>query len=103
MQWGKAQPDGSWLITLASAERAAGEAQTYLLPLALIWEDAPDERMRAVQDATVARVRQQGRVGVLADAFADEDFCRALAGAIGAGERHPLRAWNHTLHAHPRL
>ena len=42
--------------------------------------------MRAVQDATIARVRQQGRVGVLADAFADEDFCRALAGAIGAGE-----------------
>jgi maltose alpha-D-glucosyltransferase/alpha-amylase len=86
VQWGKAQPDGSWLITLASAERAAGEAQTYLLPLTLVWEDAPDERMRAVQDATVARVRQQGRVGVLADAFADEDFCRALAGAIGAGE-----------------
>jgi maltose alpha-D-glucosyltransferase/alpha-amylase len=86
VQWGKAQPDGSWLITLASAERAAGEAQTYLLPLTLIWEDAPDERMRAVQDATIARVRQQGRVGVLADAFADGDFCRALAGAIGAGE-----------------
>ena len=84
VQWGKAP--SSWLITLASAERAAGEAQTYLLPLTLVWEDAPDERMRAVQDATVARVRQQGRVGVLADAFADEDFCRALAGAIGAGE-----------------
>ncbi|MDQ6923776.1 MAG: maltose alpha-D-glucosyltransferase, partial [Pseudomonadota bacterium] len=86
VQWGKAPPEGSWLITLASAERAAGEAQTYLLPLTLVWEDAPDERMRAVQDATIARVRQQGRVGVLADAFADEDFCRALAGAIGAGE-----------------
>jgi maltose alpha-D-glucosyltransferase/alpha-amylase len=86
VQWGKAQPNGGWLITLTSAERAAGEAQTYLLPLTLIWEDAPDERMRAVQDATIARVRQQGRVGVLADAFADEDFCRALAAAIGAGE-----------------
>ena len=84
VEWGKAP--SSWLITLASAEGAAGEPQTYLLPLALIWEDAPEERMRAVQDATIARVRQQSRVGVLADAFADDDFCRALAGAIGAGE-----------------
>src|SRR6266566_9548027 len=42
--------------------------------------------MLAVQDATIARVRQQGRVGVLADAFADEDFCRAIVTAIGAGE-----------------
>jgi len=84
VEWGKAP--SSWLITLASAEGASGESQTYLLPLALVWEDAPDERMRAVQDATIARVRQQGRVGVLADAFADEDFCRAIASAIGAGE-----------------
>jgi maltose alpha-D-glucosyltransferase/alpha-amylase len=85
VQWGDDAPS-SWLITLVSAERAAGEPQNYLLPLTLVWEDAPDERMRAVQDATIARVRQQGRVGVLADAFADEDFCRALAGAIAAGE-----------------
>jgi maltose alpha-D-glucosyltransferase/alpha-amylase len=84
VEWGKAPP--RWLITLASAEGAAGEPQTYLLPLTLVWEDAPDERMRAVQDATIARVRQQGRIGVLADAFADEDFCRAIASAIGAGE-----------------
>jgi maltose alpha-D-glucosyltransferase/alpha-amylase len=84
VQWGKAP--SSWLITLASAELGRGAPQNYLLPLALVWEDAPEERMRAVQDATIARVRQQGRVGVLADAFADEDFCRALAAAIGLGE-----------------
>jgi maltose alpha-D-glucosyltransferase / alpha-amylase len=84
VEWGEAP--SSWLITLASAERATGEPQTYLLPLSLVWEDAPEERMRAVQDATIARVRQQGRVGALADAFSDEAFCRALAGAIGAGE-----------------
>ena len=84
VQWGK-EPS-AWLITIASAELGRGEAQTYFLPLALIWEEAPEERMRAVQDATIARVRQQGRVGVLADAFADEDFCRAIASAIGAGE-----------------
>jgi maltose alpha-D-glucosyltransferase/alpha-amylase len=84
VQWGKAP--SSWLITLASAELGRSAPQTYLLPLALVWEDAPEERTRAVQDAIIARVRQQGRVGVLADAFADEDFCRALAAAIGAGE-----------------
>jgi maltose alpha-D-glucosyltransferase/alpha-amylase len=84
VQWGKGP--STWLITLAGAELSRGEPQTYFLPLAVIWEDAPEERMRAVQEATIARVRQQGRVGVLADAFADEDFCRAIAGAIDAGD-----------------
>src|SRR5205085_9511220 len=76
----------TWLITVATAEVAQGEPQTYFLPLALVWEEASEERLRAVQDATIARVRQQARVGVLADAFADEDFCRAIAAAIGAGD-----------------
>ncbi|MBZ5782473.1 hypothetical protein, partial [Klebsiella aerogenes] len=39
----------------------------------------------ALAAATLARVRQQSQVGVLADAFAGEAFCRALVEAIGAG------------------
>ena len=34
---------------------------------------------------TIAKVRQQASIGVLADAFGDEGFCRALAAAIGRG------------------
>jgi maltose alpha-D-glucosyltransferase/alpha-amylase len=34
---------------------------------------------------TLARVRQQASVGIMADAFGDEAFCRSLAAAIGRG------------------
>jgi len=74
---------GSWLVTLLRTEGAAGA--TYFMPLALAWEDENEERMRAMRPATIARVRQQASVGVLADAFADEAFSRALVDAIGAG------------------
>ena len=50
--------------------------------------------------ATIARVRQQAQVGVLADAFADDAFCRALVDAMrvrGKGSRH--RARQAPLHA----
>ena len=38
----------------------------------------------------MAKVRQQAQVGVLADAFGDETFCRALVAAIGAREQLKL-------------
>ena len=43
-----------------------------------------DDAMRALAPLTIAKVRQQAQVGVLADAFGDEAFCRALVAAIGA-------------------
>jgi maltose alpha-D-glucosyltransferase/alpha-amylase len=76
----------SWLVTLARVEREGAEAETYFLPLTLAWEDETDEdRMRTLAPLTIAKVRQQAQVGVLADAFGDDAFCRALVAAIGAG------------------
>jgi maltose alpha-D-glucosyltransferase/alpha-amylase len=75
---------GSWLVTLLQTEGTGGTA-TYFVPLALVWEDQDEERMRTLGPATIARVRQQASVGMLADAFADEAFSRALVDAIGAG------------------
>src|SRR5437899_4059528 len=50
-EWGR---EGStWLVTIARAERDSGEPQTYLLPLALVWEDVGEERLRAMQNATI--------------------------------------------------
>ena len=81
------QRDGqSWLVTIADAEREGGERQTYLLPLTLVWENGSEEPLRALAPVTIAKVRQQAEVGILADAFGDESFCRALIAAIGAGE-----------------
>src|SRR5437899_1052488 len=63
------QREVSWLVSLARVESGNGEAQTYFLPLTLAWEDQDEERMRALASLTVAKVRQQSRIGVLADAF----------------------------------
>jgi len=77
--------DRTWLVTLARVESTAGKTQTYFLPLALAWEDRDEELLRALGPYTIAKARQQANVGVLADAFGDEAFCRALILAVGAG------------------
>src|SRR5487761_2707699 len=74
----------SWLMALLQVEAKSGQS-AYFLPMALAFGDADEEQVRALSAATVARVRQQSQVGVLADAFADEAFCRALVRAIGVG------------------
>jgi len=66
-----------WLLALIEVR-----GSLYFLPLALAWEDE-EEKMKALSVATVARVRQQANVGVLADAVADEGFCRQVVKAIG--------------------
>ncbi|HZM44012.1 MAG TPA: maltose alpha-D-glucosyltransferase [Burkholderiales bacterium] len=77
----------TWMVALLDAA-APGQPQpaTYFVPFALVWEDTDDERKRLLAPATIARVRQQAQVGVLAEASADDAFCRALVGAIGAGK-----------------
>jgi len=68
----------------ASVSTSTSASANYFVPLTLAWENE-EERLRALQAATVARVRMQAQTGVLADALADEDFVRALVEAIGAG------------------
>ncbi len=74
----------SWLIALLHVETASGQS-AYFLPMVLTWGDSGEEQIRALGTTVLARVRQKSHVGVLADAFADEAFCRALVEAIGAG------------------
>ncbi|HET7864429.1 MAG TPA: putative maltokinase, partial [Burkholderiaceae bacterium] len=76
-------PD-SWLLQVLELE-GTDPSPRYFVPLALAWEDRDEERMRGLSGSAVARVRQQAEVGVMADAFADEPFCRALMAAIGSG------------------
>jgi maltose alpha-D-glucosyltransferase / alpha-amylase len=75
---------GKWMIAMFDTEGSAQPGR-YLIPLALAWEETEDERLRALAPVTIAKVRQQASVGVLADAFGDEAFGRAVAGAIGRG------------------
>jgi maltose alpha-D-glucosyltransferase/alpha-amylase len=78
------QGERSFLLTLTRVENAAGDSHPYFLPLTLAWED-DEERVRALGAYTIAKVRQQARVGVLADAFGDEAFTRALIAALPGG------------------
>jgi len=77
-----------WLMALLKVETASDQS-VYFLPMALAWEEGDEEPDRALAAATLARVRQQAQVGVLADAFADEAFCSALVEAIGKGNVVP--------------
>jgi maltose alpha-D-glucosyltransferase/alpha-amylase len=79
----------SCMIALLEVEGGA-ETSTYFAPLTLAWEDRDEERVRALGPATIAKVRQQAQVGVIADALADEAFCRAVVEAIGAGREIPM-------------
>jgi maltose alpha-D-glucosyltransferase/alpha-amylase len=73
----------SWLLGFVLVKDSL-----YFLPLALGWEEDEDH-VRALASVTVARVRQQANVGVLAEAIADEGFARHLVKAIGAGKSLP--------------
>jgi len=73
----------SWLLAILQVG-----GSSYFLPMALGWEEDEDH-VRALAAVTVARVRQQANVGVLADAIADEGFVRHVVKAIGAGRGLP--------------
>jgi len=78
----------SWLVSVVKLD-GPGEPSTYFIPLALAWEDHDEARLRNLTPTSIARIRQQGNVGVMGDAFSDEVFCRAVIQAIGANKSLP--------------
>ncbi|HEX5611251.1 MAG TPA: maltose alpha-D-glucosyltransferase, partial [Burkholderiales bacterium] len=87
--WQRNQRD--WMLALLGVEAESGTS-SYFLPLALEWERPGGEPAAepAFAPAIVARTREQAKVGMLIDAFADETFCRTLVEAIGAGGEVPM-------------
>jgi maltose alpha-D-glucosyltransferase/alpha-amylase len=73
----------SWLVAILELD-AAVDQTSYFMPLALAWEEHEEERVRNLSTAAVAKIRQQGNVGVMGDAFADELFCRAVVAAMAS-------------------
>ena len=71
----------------------------YFVPLSIAFEDHEEERARALGAVAVTKVRQQATMGLLADAMADEPFCRAVVEAIANGLE--LRGEGGTLHFVP--
>ncbi len=87
-----------WLLALVDTHGPAEPAR-YFVPLAIAFEDGDEERQAALAALAVTKVRQQATMGLLADAMADEPFCRALVEAIGAGRE--LKAEGGTLRFTP--
>src|SRR2546426_1575541 len=83
----------SWLLSFVHVK--GGD---YFLPLAFGWEEDEDH-VRSLSALAVARVRQQANVGVMADAIADESFCRHVVKAIG--EKRDLPTAHGTLRFTP--
>jgi maltose alpha-D-glucosyltransferase/alpha-amylase len=67
---------GIWLLALAAAKRSDGEVRTYHLPLAVAWDAGHDAA--TIGGHALARLRRGRTVGLLTDAFHDDDFLRAL-------------------------
>ena len=71
-----------WLFLQVQVNLPHTETQTYSLPLALAWEEDGLETIETRQPDTFARISQDGRQGILYDAFADEAFCAELLEAM---------------------
>ncbi|MBV8911154.1 MAG: maltose alpha-D-glucosyltransferase [Gammaproteobacteria bacterium] len=87
------EPPGAldrWLVAIFEVKSGA-QAGRYFVPLAIALEDTEEARYRRLQPAALARVRQHAATGVLADASADEDFCRAVVAAIGGSREVATR------------
>jgi len=82
--------ESSWLVALARARFTWGGERLCSLPLAISWDEAGDELMQSAPHRVLARVRQQARVGVLHDAFADPAFGRFLVSAVHQNRELPL-------------
>jgi maltose alpha-D-glucosyltransferase/alpha-amylase len=87
-----------WLIAIFAVGSGA-QAGHYFLPLTIALEDSEEARYRRLLPAALARVRQHASTGVLADATADEDFCRLLVEAVGTGRE--LAMQHGRLHCSP--
>jgi maltose alpha-D-glucosyltransferase/alpha-amylase len=86
----------TWQLLLVSAQFPTDAPQDYLLPLALEWGG---ERVGPRAAHALARVRQRAATGFVFDAFADDNFVRALIGALA--ERASVRVGSGTLRFTP--
>lgn len=84
-EWGDGE--AQWFLALIRTKEGPETESCYFVPMALVWEKDNDARMRDVLALAITRVRQQGAIGVLVDAFADDLFCRGVVDAIAHSVR----------------
>ena len=80
----------SWLLLQLAVHLADNTCQHYFLPVTIAWEKDNDERSVVPGMALLAKVRRQADVGLLYDAFTDEQFCHVLVESMGRHQQIPL-------------
>jgi maltose alpha-D-glucosyltransferase/alpha-amylase len=81
-----------WSISFIDAHLANGTCQRYFVPLALDWESRNFDPAEKYATHAVAKVRFKDRVGLYYAAFANPEFPRDMARAMGANLEVPLGA-----------
>ena len=87
-----------WLLALVDIHGATNPTR-YFVPLALEFDESDEQHPRILASSAIAKVRQQATTGLLADAMADEAFCRSMVDAIGA--KRELKAEGGTMRFSP--
>ncbi len=82
--WGGERED--WLLAVVEVTGEIDTTCCYFVPLSVLFENGGPERMEALAPFSIARVRRQAEIGVIGDAMADPDFCRAMLRAARDGE-----------------
>ncbi len=81
----------AFLLLTLDAFIESGEAQRYLLPLAIAWESAIDDPFARLHSYTLARARTGGRIGAIHDAVAGPGLARAVVAGVRDGLTVPTR------------
>ncbi|MEP7068392.1 MAG: putative maltokinase, partial [Usitatibacter sp.] len=88
----KGESGNTWRIAFVDAKLASGETQRYFIPTALDWETRDHDPLEKYAPFVIAKVRHRDRVGIFYAAFANPQFARDLALAMGSGAKAPLGA-----------
>ncbi len=78
-----------WMMLVCEVALGARRTALYNVPLSIAWESGADDPLIDLMPFTLARVRQGPHLGILYDAFADEQFMREMVALMGRNEEVP--------------
>ncbi|HYC35869.1 MAG TPA: maltose alpha-D-glucosyltransferase [Usitatibacter sp.] len=79
-----------WRVAFVDARLASGSTQRYFIPIAIDWETRDNDPMERYGGSAITRARFRDRIGLFYAAFANPDFARDMARAMGRNEEAQL-------------
>ena len=81
---------GLWYMAFLDVKLAGGAEHRYFVPVGLEWETRTNDPSETLAAAAITKVRYRDRVGIFYGAYANPEFGRALAIAMGRNEEVAL-------------